>query len=763
MDNKKIAFIICSNNNKIMNETKCYIEALNMPEGMKKELIIIEDGVSMAEGYNRAMGHSDAKYKVYMHQDVFLVNSMLIEHCLSIFTKNPEVGMLGVIGCKQLPENGTWWEGSGCIGKTLEDNLQLVRLLELGEVEGDFEFVQAVDGHIMITQYDVLWREDICKGWHFYDSSQCLEFSRKGYKVAVVNQDKPWVIHECGMDFNTGYNVERMPFLEEYRHELGGHDLHIEEKIANLINEGQVEEASAMLEEYKANRNIYNDIIAILEASIYMIKGEKEIEFDSISRGLACNHKNYELYLMLGNYYLNKNKNQAFLCYENAEFYCDNKDKSYLTEIKNNLLDTGEVDVSPVSIVILSYNGKEMTSLCIDSIQSSMPSEAYELVLIDNASEDGSKEWLLEHQRAWIDNSGVNNMKVILNTENKGFPAGCNQGVIAAESGNDIFLLNNDTVVPPNAIFWLRMGLYEDKKVGSVGSVSNYANNDQMVNEKMDSAESWFVYGIKNNIPLRYPYEKKVWLMGFALMFKRSALEEVGYLDERFTPGNYEDNDIGIRLLKAGFTQLLCKNSFIYHFGSVGFRKNQKAYDELLKRNRMKLNDKYGIEVEDYCWVRNDLLDHIGEEADAYISLLDVGCGFGATMAKAESLYPNSKVIGIEKNLEVSVIGNNLANILHGDIETMKLTFEEKSFDYIILGNILEHLEHPDETIGKLIPYMKEKGYMLISISKVLKKDGKVAIYKENQIKEKLKKHSGLKIKNVIDNKIDYIFKVCLI
>ena len=78
------------------------------------------------------------------------------------------------------------------------------------------------------------------------------------------------------------------------------------------------------------------------------------------------------------------------------------------------------------------------------------------------------------------------------------------------------------------------------------------------------------------------------------------------------------------------------------------------------------------------------------------------------------------------------------------------------------MGNILEHVERPDETIRKRIPFLNDNGYMLISISKVLKKDGKVTIIKENQIREKLQKHSVLAIKNIIDNKIDYIFKIQL-
>lgn len=760
MNYKKVAFILCSNCKEIMEETKCYINSLKIPTGMEKEIIIIEDGVSMTEGYNRAMRQSDAKYKVYMHQDVFIVNAMIIENCIRIFTEHPEIGMLGVIGCKHLPEDGTWWEGRGCIGKTLEDNLQIVKLLELGKVEGDFEFVQAIDGQIMITQYDVPWREDICKGWHFYDTSQCLEFARKGYKTAVVNQDKPWVIHECGMDINIGYEAERIAFLEEYRQDLGKRDLLTEERIGILINGGRMEEANTLLKEYKVINNIYNDTMAILEASIYLNVGEKEKAFECISKGIKYNHKNYELYFMLGNYYLDKNKNQAFLCYENAEFYCNNEDRYFLTEVKNNLLSSDEVSVSPVSIVILSYNGKEMTSICIDSIQQSMSPEAYELILVDNASEDGSQEWIQEYQRSWKQKIGMDNLKVIYNQENKGFPAGCNQGIRVSETENDVFLLNNDTIVPPNAIFWLRMGLYENEKVGAVGSVSNHANNDQMVKEKKSSIEEWFIYGTKHNIPMRYPYEKKAWLMGFAIMFKRKALEVVGYLDERFTPGNYEDNDIGFRFLKAGYTQLLCKNSFIYHFGSVGFRKNQKSFDELLIRNRKKLEEKHGIPVEEYCWVRTDLLELIDKDPDEQISILDVGCGLGATMAKAEGIFPNSKVYGIEKNVEVAIIGKNLANIIQGDIEVVVLPFIEKSFDYIIIGNVLEYLERPEETVLKLLPYLKEKGFMLISISKAIKINEQITFITEKQIIEKIQNHSDLIIKAIEDKKADYILKV---
>ena len=88
------------------------------------------------------------------------------------------------------------------------------------------------------------------------------------------------------------------------------------------------------------------------------------------------------------------------------------------------------------------------------------------------------------------------------NSENRGFPAGCNQGIELAEEDSDIFLLNNDTVMTDNALFWLRMGLYETEKVGSTGSVSNYVSNRQEVVENGKSEEFYLDFSKKNNVPL---------------------------------------------------------------------------------------------------------------------------------------------------------------------------------------------------------------------------------------------------------------------
>ena len=87
----------------------------------------------------------------------------------------------------------------------------------IGEIEGKYQEVEAIDGLLMATQYDVPWREDLFDKWDFYDISQSAEFLKAGYKVVVPNQTHPWCIHDDGFFNLKNYYNARKVFLEEYK------------------------------------------------------------------------------------------------------------------------------------------------------------------------------------------------------------------------------------------------------------------------------------------------------------------------------------------------------------------------------------------------------------------------------------------------------------------------------------------------------------------------------------------------------------------
>ena len=93
-----IAFIICVNNELYFEECRYYIEHLEVSAGYDIDVIGIWEADSMCAAYNLGMRSSDAKYKVYMHQDVFIRDSRFLEKTLRIFKEHPKTGMIGMAG-----------------------------------------------------------------------------------------------------------------------------------------------------------------------------------------------------------------------------------------------------------------------------------------------------------------------------------------------------------------------------------------------------------------------------------------------------------------------------------------------------------------------------------------------------------------------------------------------------------------------------------------------------------------------------------------
>ena len=222
INNNQIAFIICTNNLQYYNECVRYIQDLAVPEEYDIDIISIQDASSMTEAYNEAIASSNAKYKVYLHQDTFILNREFMNDILAIFAKDEKIGMIGVIGTRELSIDANcylgWNVGSvyACDGfctfeaKLLQNNQMM------------YIPVKAIDGLVMVTQYDVSWRQDLLDGWDFYDVSQSLEMQKNGFKVVVPYQKDTWCYHDCGVSNLKNYNLYRRRMIKEYPEVFSG-------------------------------------------------------------------------------------------------------------------------------------------------------------------------------------------------------------------------------------------------------------------------------------------------------------------------------------------------------------------------------------------------------------------------------------------------------------------------------------------------------------------------------------------------------------
>ena len=215
-DDNEMCFIICTNNHTYAQECIHYINHLYVPDGIQVNVLTVEEAKSLTSSYNEAMQCSRAKYKVYLHHDTFIINRDFISDCLRIFRTDPQIGMIGNVGVEKMPSTGVMWDADR-FGMLYEQHIYETELLSnMFSEKLSYMEVDAIDGFLMVTQYDIPWREDLFCKWDFYDCSQSMEFRRKGYRVVVPWMNGPWCVHDCGFINLQNYDGEKEKFIAEY-------------------------------------------------------------------------------------------------------------------------------------------------------------------------------------------------------------------------------------------------------------------------------------------------------------------------------------------------------------------------------------------------------------------------------------------------------------------------------------------------------------------------------------------------------------------
>ncbi len=212
-----------------------------------------------------------------------------------------------------------------------------------------------------------------------------------------------------------------------------------------------------------------------------------------------------------------------------------------------------------VSVVIPNWNGKRFLAECLGSVFEECAGD-FEVILVDNGSRDGSVDWTEKR---------FPQVRLIRNAFNRGFAGAVNQGFRAA-SGNYCVALNNDTRVGPGWLEHLVDPLVRDERVGAACSrVVFYDDPGRVYNAgiRINSL------GEPRNVGFGEPFERHGrtcrvdGACACSAVYRRVALEEAGYFDERFF-AYHEDVDLSWRLRKAGWEIVYAANSIVYHHGS---------------------------------------------------------------------------------------------------------------------------------------------------------------------------------------------------
>lgn len=236
------------------------------------------------------------------------------------------------------------------------------------------------------------------------------------------------------------------------------------------------------------------------------------------------------------------------------------------------------------SIIIPTYNGLGLLQACIEAIRmyTDIP---YEIIVVDNASSDGTDEYCR-----------ANKITFISLPVNCGFPAACNLGLQMA-SGDELLLLNNDVIVSRGWLSNLKAALYSAPDIGIVGPLTNYASGRQQVQVSYSDMPGFHAEAQRANIPDPMKWMETGRLVGLCFLFKRELMHAIGLLDERFSPGHYEDDDYCYRARLRGYRLLIAGDCLVHHEGSASFKEvYASGLRELVERNRRIFMDKWHVD-----------------------------------------------------------------------------------------------------------------------------------------------------------------------
>jgi GT2 family glycosyltransferase len=218
-----------------------------------------------------------------------------------------------------------------------------------------------------------------------------------------------------------------------------------------------------------------------------------------------------------------------------------------------------------ISVIIPLWNGRAYIDTCLDALlaASACCEGPVEILVVDNGSTDGSAQQVADH---------FPQVQLIRNGRNLGFAGGCNVGLRAA-CGETLVLLNQDTEVSPTWLPLLTAAVDETSVMGSLAFLA-----DGQTIQHAGGRIEWPL-GIAHHLgygePLAERWQKPAqvdFVTAAAMAFPRPLLNKIGFFDERFWPGYYEDADFCYRAREVGYSIRYLPDAILIHQEHTSFR-----------------------------------------------------------------------------------------------------------------------------------------------------------------------------------------------
>ena len=443
--------------------------------------------------------------------------------------------------------------------------------------------------------------------------------------------------------------------------------------------------------------------VYILEGELYLCTKRPKDAVDCIEKGLALDSSDYELYFILGEAYelLGKHK-LAELYYRYAAYQCHNRDDLiYLNQNIERFLQVSANSLPGLSIFIPVGQNADWLKLFLKMLALYAQKDRYELLFLkSNPSDELCK---------WLDRQTLGKVISCADGEHSRL---YNLAIEASDPYSDLVLIEEGELPLEHTLCTLQAELYQDEDTAAAGSISNHPAYASYMKSTSPCIEDAMRYAHRFNIPSHASHQNVLDLSDTILMIKRSMIKQYGWFDEAFKKPYYQKRDLFFRFINNNRNIKLCLNSLALTTAVKPFTWVPEELDLFYK--------KWRINLAYSCFSRTDLLQLIKIGGGPTLRILEIGCACGATLIEIGQRFPGSELHGIELDEGPASIAKHFAAIKNNNIETSDMNYPENFFDYIILGDVLEHLHRPELVLQNIKKYLKGDGHILVSIPNVM-------------------------------------------
>lgn len=349
------------------------------------------------------------------------------------------------------------------------------------------------------------------------------------------------------------------------------------------------------------------------------------------------------------------------------------------------------------SIIIFAQGREQQLSSCLWSIETFTSKDAYELFVL-------GKDLQLSGEAA-------TKIKYFEIEDN---PVAAINKAIADSNGRDIAFLYGDTVVTSNWLPRLQQVLYSKKNCGAVGPIGYNSSIYQSVpieeqkeySNIRDMALVAAEYAVHNKGQVGH----SLFLDAFCILFTREIWQKFGPWVEEYQCPAKAVMDYTVNLVKAGYDCLVAKEVWLHN--SFYPLRGAEYSDELVFRKIRGFSSGYSMGA------REDILD-LANLKKSDLTIMDIGCACGGTLMKAREMNPNVQLYGIELSSGAAAVAEHFGQVFQADMLTINNSELLDKFDYIFMGDVLEHIVDTDGALTKVYSWLKKGGQLIVSVPNI--------------------------------------------